>query len=221
MEGKLITFEGIDGSGKTTVIKKVVKILNDHIDSQNIIYTREPGGSQIAEEIRNVILGKNSDGIDGKTEALLYAASRRQHLVEKILPALNEGKYVLCDRFVDSSIAYQGAGRGIDTQEIETINAFATEGLKPDLTFYFDLPPEEGLKRIEDHRQNEVNRLDKEQLSFYYKVRYGYQQIIKKDPRRFIIIDASKSVDEIVENVISMLLLQIFDQVDEETANTY
>lgn len=216
MKGKFITFEGLDGSGKTTAIKKVIQLLNDHIDKKNIVYTREPGGSQISENIREVILGNGSDGMDKKTEALLYAASRRQHLVEKILPALKEGKIVLCDRFVDSSIAYQGAGRGIDIQVIKNINEFVTEGLKPDLTFYFDLTPEEGLKRIKDNRQNETNRLDQEQLSFYYKVRSGYQQIIKNDPKRFILIDASKSVDEIVEDVISMLLMQIFDREGEK-----
>lgn len=216
MVGKFITFEGLDGSGKTTAIKKVIQLLNDHIDKGNIVYTREPGGSQISENIREVILGKGSDGMDKKTEALLYAASRRQHLVEKILPALKAGKIVLCDRFVDSSIAYQGAGRGIDIQAIKDINEFATEGLKPDLTFYFDLTPEEGLNRIKDNRQNETNRLDQEQLSFYYKVRSGYQQIIKNVPKRFILIDASKSVDEIVEDVISMLLMQIFDQEGEK-----
>lgn len=216
MTGKFITFEGLDGSGKTTAIKKVIQLLNDHIDKKNIVYTREPGGSQISENIREVILGKDSDGMDKRTEALLYAASRRQHLVEKILPALKEGKIVLCDRFVDSSIAYQGVGRGIDIQAIKDINEFATEGLKPDLTFYFDLTPEEGLKRIKDNRQNETNRLDQEQLSFYYKVRSGYQQIIKNDPKRFILIDASKSVDEIVEDVISMLLMQIFNQEGEK-----
>lgn len=216
MKGKFITFEGLDGSGKTTAIKKVIQLLNDHIDKENIVYTREPGGSQISENIREVILGKDSDGMDKRTEALLYAASRRQHLVEKILPALKEGKIVLCDRFVDSSIAYQGAGRGIDIQAIKNINEFATEGLKPDLTFYFDLTPEEGLKRIKDNRQDETNRLDQERFSFYYKVRSGYQQIIKNDPKRFILIDASKSVDEIVEDVISMLLMQIFDQEGEK-----
>lgn len=216
MTGKFITFEGLDGSGKTTAIKKVIQLLNDHIDKKNIVYTREPGGSQISENIREVILGKDSDGMDKRTEALLYAASRRQHLVEKILPALKEGKIVLCDRFVDSSIAYQGVGRGIDIQAIKDINEFATEELKPDLTFYFDLTPEEGLKRIKDNRQDETNRLDQERLSFYYKVRSGYQQIIKNDPKRFILIDASKSVDEIVEDVISMLLMQIFDQEGEK-----
>lgn len=216
MRGKFITFEGLDGSGKTTAIKKVIQLLNDHIDKGNIVYTREPGGSQISENIREVILGKDSDKMDKRTEALLYAASRRQHLVEKILPALKEDKIVLCDRFVDSSIAYQGAGRGIDIQAIKDINEFATEGLKPDLTFYFDLTPEEGLKRIKENRQDETNRLDQERLSFYYKVRSGYQQIIKNDPKRFILIDASKSVDEIVEDVISMLLMQIFDQEGEK-----
>ena len=173
MRGKFITFEGLDGSGKTTAIKKVIQLLNDHIDKGNIVYTREPGGSQISENIREVILGKDSDKMDKRTEALLYAASRRQHLVEKILPALKEDKIVLCDRFVDSSIAYQGAGRGIDIQAIKNINEFATEELKPDLTFYFDLTPEEGLKRIKDNRQDETNRLDQERLSFYYKVRSG------------------------------------------------
>ena len=118
--------------------------------------------------------------------------------------------------FATALLIVRLAGRGIDIQAIKDINEFATEGLKPDLTFYFDLTPEEGLKRVKDNRQDETNRLDQEQLSFYYKVRSGYQQIIKNDPKRFILIDASKSVDEIVEDVISMLLMQIFDQEGEK-----
>lgn len=215
MNGKLITFEGLDGSGKTTVIKQVIKTLNEKIGSQSIIYTREPGGNKIAEQIRNVIFSKNADSMDGRTEALLFAAARRQHLVDNIFPALKEGKIILCDRFVDSSIAYQGEGKEIGANLIERINQFATDGLKPDLTFYFDITPEEGLERIKTQRKHETNRLDKEQLDFYYKVEKGYRKLIQKEPGRFVELDASKSVNEIVEDVISVLLMQIFDKKNE------
>lgn len=212
MKGKFITFEGLDGSGKTTAITKVVTLLQQRLGSDQFIHTREPGGNIISENIRKVILDQSSSNMDKKTEVLLYAAARRQHIVENILPSLKDGKFVLCDRFVDSSLAYQGMGRGINMKAVEMVNNFITEGLKPDLTFYFNLAPEEGLKRINSNRQNDKNRLDNEKLSFYYKVQEGYKQIIKNDPKRFIIIDASKSINEIVDDVIANILLKTFDR---------
>jgi thymidylate kinase len=143
--------------------------------------------------------------MDQKTEALLYAASRRQHLVEKILPALAADKIVLCDRFVDSSLAYQGAGRGVGVKEVAAINQFATAGLSPDLTFYFDLDPVIGLNRIKKNRQDEVNRLDEEQLSFYQQVRAQYLELARQDPVRIKTIDASQSELQVEAEVFSQL----------------
>ena len=141
-----ITFEGGEGSGKTTCIQHVVKTLEER--GKSVLLSREPGGTPISEEIRNVILDKRNTDMDPRTEALLYAASRRQHIVQKILPALKEGKIVICDRFLDSSLAYQGGARGLGIDEIYKVNQYATEGLEPDVTFFFDILPEEGLKRI-------------------------------------------------------------------------
>ena len=146
-----ITFEGPDGSGKSTIIKKVYeKLINDGFD---IVLTREPGGTPIAEKIRDIILDNSNVALDARTEALLYAASRRQHLVEKIRPALKEGKIVLCDRFLDSSLAYQGGGRNLGVQNVLNINLFATENTYPDLTLFFDIDPELGLKRVSQDKK--------------------------------------------------------------------
>ncbi|MBO4737357.1 MAG: dTMP kinase, partial [Bacilli bacterium] len=158
-----------------------------------------PGGTPIAEEIRNVILDKKNTAMDPRTEALLYAASRRQHLVEKVIPSLKEGKLVLCDRFIDSSLAYQGGAREIGIDNVYNMNLFATEGMLPDLTILFDIKPEEGLARIAANSQREVNRLDVEKLAFHNKVRDSFHELAKKFPERFVIIDASKSPDEVFE----------------------
>ena len=155
-----ITLEGPEGSGKTTAIEVTVKKLEEM--GYQIVRTREPGGTPIAEEIRNVILDKKNTAMDSRTEALVYAASRRQHLVEKVWPALKEGKIVICDRYLDSSLAYQGGARGLGIDEVLNINLFATENTWPDLTLLFDITPEEGLKRIAANASREVNRLDLE-----------------------------------------------------------
>ena len=141
-----ITLEGPEGSGKTTAVETAVKKLEEL--GYQIVRTREPGGTPISEEIRNVILDKKNTSMDSRTEALLYAASRRQHLVEKVWPALKEGKIVICDRYLDSSLAYQGGARGLGIDNVLNINLFATENTWPDLTLLFDIKPEEGLKRI-------------------------------------------------------------------------
>lgn len=205
MQGKLITIEGLDGAGKTTVIKNVLNRLASH-SGLEFVYTREPGGNQIAEQIRKVILNQENSNMDAVTETLLYAAARRQHLIENIKPLLKQGKVVICDRFVDSSIAYQGVGRGVGYERVKQINDLITDEIKPDLTLYFEIEPEISLKRISDHRIDEVNRLDKEEVNFYKKVARGYRQLIKNNPERFEIINANQSISDTEDDVIVTLL---------------
>lgn len=200
---KFITFEGGEGSGKSTVMKDVATRLTK--EGYKLVLTREPGGTPIAEEIRNVILDKDNTKMDSRTEALLYAASRRQHLVEKIWPALERGEIVLCDRYLDSSLAYQGGARGLGVDEVLSINMFATEGEYPDLTLLFDLEPEEGLKRIEKNKGREVNRLDLEKLEFHKKVRDNFHALAKKYSTRYIIINASKPLNEVEDEVYKII----------------
>jgi len=190
-----ITFEGGEGSGKTTAIKRIIAELESR--GYEVILTREPGGTPIGEQIRNVILDKENTAMDPRTEALLYAASRRQHLVEKILPAIKEGKVVLCDRYLDSSLAYQGGARNLGIEEILNVNLYATEGFEPDITFLFDIEPELGLARIAANAGREVNRLDVEKLDFHHKVRESFHKVAAMFPNRFRIIDASKGPDEV------------------------
>ncbi|MFD2702514.1 dTMP kinase [Paenibacillus shunpengii] len=207
--GKFITFEGGDGSGKTTMIKK----LSAYLEDKKIPYlmTREPGGIDIAEKIRSIILNPEHTTMDARTEALLYAAARRQHLAEKVIPALQNGVMVLSDRFVDSSLAYQGYARGLGMEEVRSINEFATDHLSPDLTLYFDISPEQGLARIAANQGREVNRLDMENLSFHDKVREGYLILAKQEPNRIQIIDASLSQEEVFCSLITKLRCVIED----------
>lgn len=192
-----ITFEGPDGSGKSTIIKKVYeRLVNDGFD---IVLTREPGGTPIAEKIRDIILDNSNVALDARTEALLYAASRRQHLVEKIRPALKEGKIVLCDRFLDSSLAYQGGGRNLGVQNVLNINLFATENTYPDLTLFFDIDPELGLKRVSQDKKRVADRLDNENENFHEKVYSTFKEIVNTNRQRIITIDASKSIEEVTE----------------------
>lgn len=194
-KGRLISVEGPEGAGKTSVIQALLpklEILGE------VVTTREPGGVPIAEQIREVILNKDHTSMDDKTELLLYIAARRQHLKERILPALAEGKLVLVDRFVDSSVAYQGFGRGLSPQDVAWLNQFATDGLLPDLTLYFDLDVELGLERIAKHRGHEVNRLDLEGISLHQKVREGYLHLAKEEADRIVTIDASQPLEAVV-----------------------
>ena len=193
--GHFITFEGPDGSGKTTVSQAVCKRLQEN--GINAVYTREPGGIDIAEQIRRVILDPNNTAMDERTEALLYAASRRQHLVQKVLPALEAGKVVICDRFVDSSLAYQGFGRHLGMEAILMINQFAIEDVMPEKTIYLDLSAEEGLRRIAGREFRD--RLDQESLQFHYDVTEGYRQIVERFKDRMVMIDASKAVEDVIE----------------------
>lgn len=199
-----ITLEGPEGSGKTSAVKYAVEQLEKM--GYQIIQTREPGGTPIAEQIRNIILDKNNKAMDPRTEALLYAASRRQHLVEKVWPSLKEGKIVICDRFLDSSLAYQGGARGLGIDEVLQINLFATENMWPDLTLLFDLDPEIGLARIEANSAREVNRLDLENIKFHHLVRNTFLDLAKRYPNRFVIIDASKSQKEVGEETLKVIL---------------
>jgi dTMP kinase len=188
--GTFITLEGGDGAGKSTLIR----LLSDKLartTGREVMTTREPGGSPIAEAIRNVILNVDHTAMDPLTEALLYAASRRQHLAEKVLPALERGAVVLCDRFVDSSLVYQGFARGLGIEAVGEINRFATEGRMPDVTLYLDLDPEIGLSRIGSGTQRQADRLDLEGLDFHRKVREGYQRVAAMFSERFITLDAA------------------------------
>ena len=202
-----ITLEGPEGSGKTTAVEAAVKKLQEM--GYEIVRTREPGGTPIAEQIRNVILDKENTAMDGRTEALLYAASRRQHLVEKVWPALKEGKIVICDRYLDSSLAYQGGARGLGIDEILNINLFATENTWPDLTLLFDIKPEIGLARISANANREVNRLDLEKLEFHNKVRDSFLQLAKRWPERFVIIDASLDRETVAKNTMEAILSRL------------
>ncbi|OFI49249.1 dTMP kinase [Floricoccus tropicus] len=203
MNGIFISLEGPDGAGKTTVLKNILPTLEE--GNRNIITTREPGGSRIAEEIREIILAPENTAIDGKTELLLYIAARRQHLNEKVKPALAQGDIVLVDRFIDSSVAYQGYGRGIDVESVDWLNNFATDGLKPDLTLYLDVDTETGLKRVMTGANREINRLDLEKEEMHQKVRQGYLKIAAENPDRFVTIDASKSIDEVTQAAIDVI----------------
>ena len=199
MRGIFITIEGPDGSGKTTALQQVVPRLQQEMN-RKVVATREPGGSPIAEKIRSLILDPSHTDMDSRTEALLYAASRRQHLIEKVLPVLESGDVIFCDRFVDSSIAYQGYARGIGEEGIREINEFATEGIEPDVTLYIDVPAEVGIQRIHANLdEREYNRLDQEKLDFHEKVRAGYQQLAKANPERIVVVDGTMSREAVAE----------------------
>ena len=206
-KGLFIVFEGGEGSGKSTMIDKVYEWLREC--NYDCIKTREPGGISIAEQIRQVILNKENTDMDSRTEALLYTAARRQHLVEKVIPALENGQVVLCDRFLDSSLAYQGFARGIGIDEIYEINKFAIGDCMPDISILFDISPEVGMERINKNSQREVNRLDLESLDFHNKVREGYDRVYKNNKDRMVKINAEEPIDKVfdnVKNIISNLL---------------
>lgn len=206
-KGLFITFEGGEGAGKTSLITKLQQDLSQR--GYSVMTTREPGGIEIAEQIRSVILDKQNIRMDGRTEALLYAAARRQHLVEKVMPAIEQGKIVLCDRFIDSSLAYQGYARGLGIDEVLAINQFAIHGFFPDMTFFLDIDPKVGLARIHTNEQREVNRLDLEQLEFHEKVRAGYQLLLQRFPERIVSVNAEQKLEDVYEEIISMLVSRL------------
>lgn len=202
--GHLISFEGGEGAGKSTILKLLSETLIQK--GYTVVCTREPGGIEIAEQIRNVILDPNNTKMDPKTEALLYAAARRQHLVEKVIPELEKGKIVLCDRYIDSSLTYQGHARGLGMEEVFTINQFAIDGYMPDLTLFLDISPEAGLSRIQKDGAREINRLDLESLEFHRKVREGYYILLEKFPERIKKINAENDIETVLHEVLNEVL---------------
>jgi dTMP kinase len=199
-KGKLITFEGIDGCGKTTQINLLKEYLL--IKGYNAMILREPGGTSIGEEIRKILL-YNKNYIYPVTEALLYAASRAQLLAEIIIPALDEGKIIIMDRFVDSSLVYQGYARGLGIEKIMEINRIATYGIKPDLTIFFDITPENALTRRKTRKQND--RFEEENMEFYEKVYEGYHKLINLEPERFVVINAMEDITTVQKSIINII----------------
>ena len=198
-KGLLISIEGPDGAGKTTVLEALLPRLREVYPAQ-VVTTREPGGVAIAEQIREVILDVDNTAMDAKTELLLYIAARRQHLVEKVLPELEKGNMVIMDRFIDSSVAYQGTGRGLNQDEIAWLN-----GYKPDVTLLFDVDSETGLARIAASGEREVNRLDLEKLDLHQRVRQGYLDLAQAEPERIKLIDASQAFEDVVEQAWNVI----------------
>lgn len=204
-----ITFEGPEGAGKTTILKMIKEQLKQ--DGFDVIVTREPGGSEISEQIRQVILNKDNTLMDPWTEVLLYIAARRQHLVEKILPEKKNNKIIISDRFSDSTLAYQGYARNLDINKINIIQAMIFENYQPDLTVLFDIKPEIGLHRILARKSEHLNRLDEEKIEFHQKVYNGYKKIAAKNPRRIQIIDAS-----LKENIVFNSAYELIKDLIEE-----
>lgn len=198
MSGLFITMEGTDGAGKTTQMK----LLNDFLAQKGfeVISLREPGGNKISEKIREIIIDKENDKMADMTEAMLYAAARAQLVKEVIIPNLNDGNIVLCDRFVDSSIVYQGYARGMGEDTIAKINQYATQGITPDMTFFLKLTPEASLERKE--KQEELDRIESAGNSFHKRVYNGYLKLVDKNKKRIKVIDAEKSIEEIHTEII-------------------
>jgi dTMP kinase len=201
-----ITFEGPEGSGKTTQIQRIAAWLREQ--GRTCVVTKEPGGTPISDRIRAIVLDSTTVGLDAWTEVLLYSASRRQHVVEVIRPALQRGELVLCDRYTDATIAYQGYGRLIDLGRLETLNAWATDRLAPDVTLLFDIDEETGLERA--HARNarmtvDEGRFEAEDLRFHRRVREGYLAIATAEPNRFAKIDAQGTIDEVFDRTLAVL----------------
>lgn len=204
MSGLFVTLEGGEGVGKTTVMHLVSqKLASLGVET---LCTREPGGIRISEKIREVILDREHTEMDSRTEALLYAAARRQHLVEKVKPAMESGRVVLCDRFVDSSVVYQGYARGIGMDAVYEMNQFAIEGFMPNMTIFFDIKPELGLARIAANDEREVNRLDLEGLAFHQLVYEGYKMQATRYPERIVSIDANQTIEQVTDEVCQLIL---------------
>lgn len=197
MKGLFITFEGVEGCGKTTQIQQVKHYLESR-DFKTLL-TREPGGTPIGECIRQILLNPENTAMDGMCELLLYAAARAQHIQERIQPALNEGKAILSDRFIDSTTAYQGAGRNIPETTLEALNQFATKGLMPDRTYLLDLPPEIGLERARE--RGRADRLEQESITFHQQVREGFLKIARAEPNRIKVIDANRSIETVFNDI--------------------
>ncbi|SLM33277.1 Thymidylate kinase [Desulfamplus magnetovallimortis] len=213
-KGFFVTLEGIEGSGKTTQMKNIADFLarNGH----DVVMTREPGATEIGSKIRSILLDPANRGISPKCELLLYGADRAQHLADVVLPALDDGKTVLCDRFADATTAYQGWARGLDMAVVENIYLIAAGSLKPDLTILFDLAPELGLARTfmalkNGQRVDSESRFEKEKIDFHERVRQGYLAIAEKEKERFMVVDASLPADEVFNQITSQLKVRFSD----------
>jgi len=202
MKGLFITFEGVDGCGKSTQLK----FLGDYLaqEGYDLLFTREPGGCEIAERIRSLLLDVENSEMDNKTEALLYAAARAQHVAQVIRPALDAGKIVLCDRFIDSSIAYQGVGRGLGIENVMAINNFAMAGVMPDKTFFLDFPPELAFERMSKKRVHD--RLEMEEMKFHQTLYNGLLQLCELFPERSIRVDANGNKFETSEKIKEIMV---------------
>ena len=205
--GAFLTIEGLDGSGKGTQIDRLTDTLERW--GYEVVHTREPGGTPIGEKIREILLDRENAGMSAETEALLYAASRAQHVREKILPAVAEGKVVLCDRYLDSSVAYQGGGRQLGIDKVLQINAPAVESAMPDLTVYLDLDHRESLRRR--CAVSEPDRMEMEADSFHARVEAGYHELIARDPDRFVVVDAGKTREEIAAVIQEKVLTRLME----------
>ena len=193
-----ITFEGPDGSGKTTQIRLLTEWLQEQ--GHEVMLTREPGGTDIGGQVRTVLHDPKNTAMDARAEILLYSADRAQHVAQRIRPALAAGQIVISDRYYDSTLAYQGYGRGLDLEMLRTITAFATRGLTPDLSLYLDISPQAGLERRQSSG-DEWNRLDAEALEFHQQVRDGYLELVKQEPARWEVVDAARSVEEVQKDI--------------------
>ena len=198
MRGKFITFEGADGSGKTTQIEMIKEYLEKQ--GYQCVLTREPGGSDLGVKIREILLHYDGE-VDPLCELLLYMADRAQHVNEVILPAIEDGKIVLCDRYTDSSVAYQGYARGLDREKIIQLNKVATNNLEPDLTIVFDVETEVAMKRVGETK----DRLEQEGIEFHRKLRNGYLDLAKKFPERIKVVNSNLSIEEVFEQVKKIL----------------
>lgn len=200
MRGIFITLEGGDGAGKSTQIDNITRFFEER--NLVVVHTREPGGTSISEKLRDILLDRDNSEMEAVTEMLIYAASRAQHVREKIIPALERGEIVICDRYVDSSIAYQAYGRELGDM-VAAVNSYATGGLTPDITFWMDIDPEAGKARAS--KAGELDRLEVEKMDFHYRVYDGYRRMAEQDPARIKRIDATRSVDEIREQIYGEL----------------
>lgn len=205
-KGRFITFEGPDGAGKTTQIKKLAAYIKEK--EKPFLLTREPGGTRISDAIRSLILHPEHTEMMNETEVLLYAASRAQHVREKIIPALEKGVIVLCDRFVDASIAYQGYGLEIGVQKILEINDFATGGLTPDRSYLLDISPEQAQKRLMARSGETLDRIEQKGIDYHKKVRYGFLQLYKQHRDRILLLDGHQS-----EEAIFSLIKKDFESI--------
>ena len=199
-----ITFEGPEGSGKTTQARLLVEYLQAR--GYPVLYTREPGGTEISEQIRQVILSARNKAMQSEAEVLLFSAARAQIVAELIRPALAGGKIVICDRYADSTMAYQGYGLGLDLDALRAITRFATGGLVPERTFYVDVPVEVGLAR---RQRGEMNRLDQKEVAYHTRVRNGYLALIQAEPHRFIVIDGSQTIEQVQQEIRTRMLQEL------------